>query len=251
MPVVTDMKNKSWLISPLNSILFVMLRPPSPFFGMSDYQTAVYSAECHKHYLISCNMFAFVNPQPYFTKGTFKGGRSQVAFPLQLSWTQRYIDKALLEINIKVKSHKQEIWSGYCVFFPSVLKSSSFVSPVALESETKCKCHRVNCVCGLHIWINPSFLLETKWLTCLTDFDIPLGVSCSFFCAAQGPNSRTHRFAHLHLDSSLCKCELVCLWKFFFSLSYVHKKKAIFVKKFIHLFATECVFLMVSWGKTL
>lgn len=28
--------------------------------------------------------------------------------------------------------------------------------------------------------------------------------------------SSTCRFAHLHLDSSLCKCELVCLWKWLF-----------------------------------
>lgn len=57
-----------------------MLRPPSSFFKMSDYQTAVYSAECHKPYLISCNMFAFVDPQPCLTKRTFKGRRSRVSF---------------------------------------------------------------------------------------------------------------------------------------------------------------------------
>lgn len=230
-----------------------MLRPPSSFFEMSDYQTAVYSAECHKPSLISCNMFAIVDPQPCLTKRTFNGRRSRVSFAnaTQLD-TKVHWQSITFEGNIKVRSHKQERRSGYCVFFQSVLKSSSFVSPVALESETKCKFHRVNCVCGLRIWINPSFLLETKWLTCLTDFDIPLGVSCSFLCAAQGPNSRTHRFAHLHLDSSLCKCELVCLWKFFFfSLRYVLRKKIIFVRKFIYLFAPECVFLMVSWSKTL
>lgn len=185
-----------------------MLRPPSSFFEMSDYQTAVYSAECHKPYLISCNMFAFVEPQPCLTKRTFEGRRSRVSFAnaTQLGTKVHQSEKS---------QARASVWMR-CVFFQSVLKSSSFVSPVALESETKCKCHRVNCVCGLRIWINPSVLLETKWLTCLTDFDIPLGVSCSFLCAAQGPNSRTHRFAHLHLDSSLCKCELVCLWKFFF-----------------------------------
>lgn len=58
------------------------------------------------------------------------------------------------------------------------------------------------------------------WLTGLMDLDIPLGDACWCLSAAKGPVSSTCRFAHLHPDSSLCKCELVCLWKwvFFFSV---------------------------------
>lgn len=130
-----------------------MLRPPSSFFEMSDYQTAMYSAECHKPYLISCNMFAFVDPQPCLTKRTFKGRQSRVSFA---------------NATLDTKVHWQSITSVWilCILskhFERIHNNiSQLASPVALESETKCKCHRVNCVCGLRIWINPSFLLETK-----------------------------------------------------------------------------------------
>lgn len=69
-----------------------------------------------------------------------------------------------------------------------------------------------------------SWMLHRIWLTCLMDFDISLGDACWCLSAARGPVSSTCRFAHLHPDSSLCKCELICLWKWlFFFLSFAGK----------------------------